>query len=114
MKKEEVLRIDELSNKIRDNTANLNDYEEYESLLNKAGYSHEFIMSKLKEANVDSYKDLIEKRFKIASDLKQRKKDALERRKIIEGIAVVGLVAIGLAIFFAFFRNKKAKALTKV
>lgn len=103
---DEIDNIDLLSDKIRDGIATLNDYENYEALLIKGGYTREFIMQKLKNANVESYKELIEKREQVRRDLKNLKIEALDTRKILEGVAVVGLVAIGLALLFELARQK--------
>jgi hypothetical protein len=104
---DEIDKIDSLSDKIRDNTANLNDYEEYEKLLIKGGYTKDSIMQKLKNANIESYKELIDKRKQVEIDLKNLKEEALDTRKIIEGIAIVGLVAIGLALLYELVKQKK-------
>ena len=105
MNEKDINRIEQLSDKIQNNTANLNDYEEYEKLLIQGGYSKKIILKTLKDANIETYKELIEKRNKIYAEIKQSKIEALERRKIVEGIAVVGLIALGLAVLFNLFRK---------
>lgn len=92
-------QLNELTEKIRKNVASVAEYNEYENLLIKSGaFTHNEISSYLEKANINTYRDLIEARNKAKT---------IESKKIIEGVAVVGLVALGLALILGAASNDK-------
>lgn len=86
---EEKNRIDFLSEKIDNNTAIVNEYEEYEALLIKAGFSREQITAKLRRYGYYNYKDYYDAR-------KDPKTKA--ERNIVEIVIVAGLVVLSVVI----------------
>ncbi len=86
-------RLNILTEKIRKNVADVEDYNEYEQLLiNSGAFEHNEIHSYLKKANLHSFDALIHARNQAKT---------LQDKKVIEGVAVVGLVALGLALIFS-------------
>lgn len=73
-----------LTQKIESNTADLNDYQRYEILLQNGGLSREYIYSYLKRAGFNNWNDLINARKQ-----KERVKD--NNAKLIGGIIGLGL-----------------------
>ena len=73
-----------LTQKIESNTANLNDYQRYEILLENGGLSKEYIYSYLNRAGFNSWDELINARKE-----KERVKD--NNAKLIGGIVGLGL-----------------------
>jgi len=82
-----------LTEKIRLNQASVAEYNEYENILIQSGaFNHNEIMSYLSSANLNNYNDLIAARNRAKT---------IEDKKLVEGVAVVGLVALGLALIFS-------------
>ncbi|WP_299836428.1 hypothetical protein [uncultured Tenacibaculum sp.] len=73
-----------LTQKIESNTADLNDYQRYEILLQNGGLSREYIYSYLNRAGFNNWNDLINARKE-----KERAKD--NNAKLIGGIVGLGL-----------------------
>ena len=86
-------RLNVLTERIRKNQAYLSEYNEYEEILTHSGaFSHNEIQQYLRRSNLVDYNELIDAR---------RRAKTLEDKKTVEGVAVVGLVALGLALIFA-------------
>jgi hypothetical protein len=81
-----------LSKKIEKNTANLDDYKSYETLLLKGGLTHDYIFSYLNRAGFNSWED-----FVIARNKKQNNKD--NEATLVGGIIGLGLGLLLLGIF---------------
>jgi hypothetical protein len=89
--------LEELTQKIENNTAKVSDYQRYEYLLQEGGLSHDYIYSYLDRAGFNSWQDLIEAR-------KNK-----ERKETMNAVAVGGLVGLGIGLLLAgiFGGNKK-------
>lgn len=86
-------KLNELTEKIRTNTASVFEYNLYEqTLLQSGAFTHKEIFRYLENANLHSYDALIAARNRAKT---------IEDKKIVEGVAVVGLVALGLALIFS-------------
>ncbi len=86
-------RLNVLTERIRKNISDVNEYNEYEQILiNSGAFTHNEINDYLKRAQLYSYDALIKAR--------NQAKTISDRQKI-EGIAVVGLVALGLALILS-------------
>jgi predicted butyrate kinase (DUF1464 family) len=86
-------RLNILTELIRKNIASVDDYNEYESILiNSGAFTHPEIHDYLRRANLHSYATLIQARNQAKT---------IQDKKIVEGVAVVGLVALGLALIFS-------------
>lgn len=91
--KEALNRLNILTEKIRTNSASVQDYNEYEQILiNSGAFTANEIHGYLSRANIHTYDALI--------DARNRAK-TIEEKKGVETAVVVGLVALGLAIIFA-------------
>lgn len=108
MSKEDLIKqLKNLSEKIRTNNASLQDYEDFEKLLINSGYfEKEDIERHLKTANLTSYKELVDERIRIQNEVEKQNYAILKQRKLIEGIAVVGIVALGLAAAYNLLRDR--------
>ena len=85
-------RLDVLTEKIRTNSASVTEYNEYEQILITSGaFDHFEIFQNLKNANLNSYDALIASRNRAKT---------IKDKKAVEGVVIVGLVALGLALIF--------------
>lgn len=80
------IALRELTDKIEQNQANLDDYLRFEQLLNQGGLGHEFILNYLNKAGFRDWSDFCEAR--------QWKKNS----EIIGGVVVGGLLGMAAAV----------------
>lgn len=83
-----TMELEQLTHKIENNTATLQDYERYEVLLLQGGLPREYIYSYLRRAGFNSWEEF----------LAARKNKA--RREMISGAIIGGLVGLGLGVLF--------------
>ncbi|WP_340200952.1 hypothetical protein [Ascidiimonas sp. W6] len=81
-----------LTQKIESNTADLNDYQRYEILLQNGGLAREYIYSYLNRAGFSNWNELINARQE-----KERAKD--NNAKLIGGIVGLGLGILIMKLF---------------
>lgn len=86
---EKILKLKELRDKIRYNTADESDYDLYDKLLHDGGYSNEEISKILAPAHISTIKDLKTVREKAKSK---------EEKNTIETIVVAGVLGLALGI----------------
>jgi hypothetical protein len=90
-------RLNVLTERIRTNTASVAEYNEYEQILvNSGAFDHPEIFQYLKNANLNSYDALIAARNRAKT---------IDDKKAVEGVVIVGLVALGLALIFGAGRK---------
>jgi hypothetical protein len=90
-------RLNILTERIRTNTASVPEYNEYEQILITSGaFDHTEIFQYLKNANLNSYESLIDARNRAIT---------IADKKAVEGVVIVGLVALGLALIFGAGRK---------
>ena len=89
--------LEVLTNKIEDNSADLDDYKKYESLLNQGGLSIEFIHSHLNKAGFNNWNELIEAR------------KSKERKETSNAMVIGALIGLGIGLLLTgiFGRGKK-------
>jgi len=83
--------IQHIAYKIENNTAQLTDYQNYETLLTEVGLPRDFIFSYLKKADIDSWEALVE----------ARAKEEKMQRENLKAMAVGGVVGIGIGVVLA-------------
>lgn len=83
-----IQELEQLTQKIEFNTATLPDYQRYEELLLQSGLPRNYIYSYLRRAGFNSWEDFVAAR---------RSK---ERRQMISGAIIGGLVGLGLGVLF--------------
>ena len=90
----QVSKLEQLSKKIETNTANLNDYQEYENILMNSGLKKEYIYNFLNSAGFNNWEDFLSAR-----------KDK-EREKNIGTAIIGGIIGLGLGLILnALFRD---------
>lgn len=83
-----VQELEQLTHKIENNTATLQDYERYEALLLQGGLPLDYIYSYLDRAGFNSWEGFLAARQSKA------------RREMIGGAIIGGLVGLGLGVLF--------------
>ena len=89
--------LEHLSNKIEINTATIEDYKRYETLLIGAGLPRDYIFAYLKKAGFNSWEDLVYAR---------RRKEQI-RQERLEAAVVGGIVGLGVGLLLADLLEKK-------
>ena len=79
-------QLERLTKKIEDNTASLQDYQQYESILRKGGLTHDYIFSYLQKAGFNSWVDFV----------KARKNIEYKERTL--PVAIGGIIGIGVGL----------------
>jgi len=91
---EQFERLDVLSERIKYNSATIEDYHDYESIMIESGvFGHEDIQRILEKGNVKSFDELVRRR--------QNKED----EKMLRQIVAVGLAGLALALLFRSATN---------
>ncbi len=81
--------FDQLSNKIKHNSATIDDYYRYENVLRSKGYSDEQIWSRLKNQGIYSWEEYLDRR---------NKAQGREEKNTLEVLILGGLLGLGLAL----------------
>lgn len=96
LNEKDLSRLQTLKDLIQINEANIANYKEYESILQKAGVPDEIIMSDLKNHGYDNFKEYYKAR--------QHPENSKES-KIVNGIIAGALIGIAAAVIIKLFSN---------
>ncbi len=82
----ETLLLRNITDRIEQNKASLDDYHTFEKLLNQGGLSHDFVQNYLNKAGFLDWKDFYNARL------------AKKNKEIVEGVVVGGLLGMATAV----------------